>query len=70
MTHISWVELTSFKGVESLRCDFDDLTALVGVNNSGKASILQATYLLLAALAEVVARCSRVSLNSSGDRLT
>ena len=59
MVCLSWIELTSFKGVDSLRCDFDDLTALVGVNNSGKTSVLQAVYLLVSALPGVADGCHR-----------
>ena len=54
MIYLSQIELTGFKGIDSLRCDFDDLTALVGVNNAGKTSVLQAVHLLISTLPTVV----------------
>lgn len=53
MIHLQSIELTNFKGVSKLHCDFDDLTVLVGLNNSGKTTILQAVYLLFAALPRI-----------------
>lgn len=50
MIHLNSIKLTNFKGVSELRCDFDDFTVLAGLNNSGKTTILQAVYLLFAAL--------------------
>ena len=60
MIHLASIELTSFKGIDSLRCEFDDLTTLVGVNNSGKTSVLQAVSLLVSSLPVVVASCADV----------
>ncbi|MDZ4819121.1 MAG: AAA family ATPase [Planctomycetota bacterium] len=48
------IELVSFKGVKQLSCDFDDLTLLAGLNNSGKTTILQGIYLLFSALPRIV----------------
>ena len=53
MIFLKSIELTNFKGVSKLACDFDDLTVLAGVNNSGKTTILQGIYLLFAALPKV-----------------
>ncbi|MFQ6134022.1 MAG: AAA family ATPase, partial [Armatimonadota bacterium] len=40
------IEIGRFKHVEDFRVDLDDLTVLVGPNNSGKTTLLQAMYLL------------------------
>ena len=53
MIFLKSIELSNFKGVTKLACDFDDLTVLAGLNNSGKTSILQGIYLLFAALPRV-----------------
>ena len=53
MVHLKSIELTNFKGVSRLTCDFDDVTLLAGLNNSGKTTILQGVYLLFAALPRV-----------------
>lgn len=53
MPHLASIEIVSFKGVSRLRCDFDDLTVLAGLNNSGKTTILQAVYLLLVSLPKI-----------------
>lgn len=50
MIHLKSIELANFKGVSKIRCEFDDLTVLAGLNNSGKTTILQGIYLLFAAL--------------------
>lgn len=55
MIHIKSIELVDFKGVSRLSCDFEDLTVLAGLNNSGKTTILQATYLLLSSLPRIAA---------------
>lgn len=47
MIHLKWIEISGFKGIENLRCEFEDLTLLTGVNNAGKTSVLQAVHLLL-----------------------
>ena len=54
MIHLQSIELANFKGVSRLRCDFDDLTVLAGLNNYGKTTILQAVYLLFASLPKIV----------------
>jgi hypothetical protein len=46
MIFMKSLRLENFKGIEQLSCDFDDLTLLAGLNNSGKTSVLQATYLV------------------------
>ncbi|MEJ7590425.1 MAG: AAA family ATPase [Planctomycetaceae bacterium] len=53
MIFLKSIELTNFKGVSKLACDFDDLTVLAGLNNSGKTTILQGIYLVFAALPRV-----------------
>lgn len=53
MIFLKSIELTNFKGVSKLSCDFDDLTVLAGLNNSGKTTILQGIYLVFAALPRV-----------------
>jgi AAA domain, putative AbiEii toxin, Type IV TA system len=53
MIHLRSIELTNFKGVSKLRCDFDDFTVLAGLNNSGKTTVLQGVYLLFASLPRV-----------------
>jgi hypothetical protein len=53
MLHLKSIELANFKGVSQLNCDFEDLTVLAGLNNSGKTTILQATYLLLGSLPNI-----------------
>jgi hypothetical protein len=50
MIHLKSIELTNFKGISKIRCEFDDFTVLAGLNNSGKTTILQGIYLLFAAL--------------------
>jgi AAA ATPase domain len=47
------LQLTKFKGIEDLTCDFNDLTVLVGLNNTGKTTVLQAIYLLVSSLPSV-----------------
>lgn len=44
------LRLETFKGIERLTCEFEDLTVLAGLNNSGKTSVLQAIYLLVSTL--------------------
>jgi predicted ATPase len=53
MIHIKRIELRRFKGIEDLSCQLDDLTLLVGLNNSGKTSVLHAVYLVASSLAEI-----------------
>ncbi|MGV2337783.1 MAG UNVERIFIED_CONTAM: ATP-binding protein [Planctomycetaceae bacterium] len=53
MIFLKSIALTNFKGVSKLSCDFEDLTVLAGMNNSGKTTILQGVYLLFAALPRV-----------------
>jgi hypothetical protein len=55
MIHLKSIELVNFKGVSRLSCDFDDLTVLAGLNNSGKTTVLQAVYLLLGSLPRIAA---------------
>lgn len=50
MIFLKSIELQIFKGIGRLTCDFDDLTLLAGLNNSGKTSVLQAIYLLASIL--------------------
>jgi hypothetical protein len=50
MIFLKSVEIKTFKGISRLICDFDDLTLLAGLNNSGKTSVLQAIYLLVSVL--------------------
>ncbi|MFN0055492.1 MAG: ATP-dependent nuclease [Planctomycetales bacterium] len=50
MIFLKSVALETFKGIDRLLCDFDDLTLLAGLNNSGKTSLLQAVYLLTSVL--------------------
>jgi hypothetical protein len=47
------LHLTKFKGIEDLTCDLNDLTVLVGLNNTGKTTVLQAIYLLISSLPTV-----------------
>ena len=58
MIYLKTIELTNFKGVLRVRCEFDDLTVLAGLNNSGKTTILQAVYLLLAAMPRIAEACA------------
>jgi putative ATP-dependent endonuclease of OLD family len=39
---ISKVKITSFKTIESVSFDLDNITVLIGENNSGKSNILKA----------------------------
>jgi len=55
MIHLKSIELVNFKGISRLQCDFEDVTILAGLNNSGKTTILQAVYLLLASLPKIAA---------------
>jgi hypothetical protein len=50
MIFLRSIRLEKFKGIDNLTCDFDDLTVLAGLNNSGKTSLLQAIYLLCSCL--------------------
>jgi hypothetical protein len=53
MIHLKSIKIINFKGISQLSCEFDDMTVLAGLNNSGKTTILQATYLLLASLSKI-----------------
>ncbi len=53
MIHLQSIHLTNFKGIEELHCDFDDLTVLAGLNNSGKTTLLQGVYLICASLGPI-----------------
>jgi predicted ATPase len=44
------IELEKFKGLERMECTFEHVTVLAGPNNCGKTSVLQAVYLLAAAV--------------------
>lgn len=50
MIFLKTIVIETFKGITRLSCDFDDLTLLAGLNNSGKTSVLQAIYLLASIL--------------------
>jgi energy-coupling factor transporter ATP-binding protein EcfA2 len=54
MIHLKSIKLVNFKGISHLSCNFDDLTVLAGLNNSGKTTILQAAYLLIASLPKIL----------------
>lgn len=41
------VEITNFRGIKNLRIVFDDVTVLIGENNTGKTTILDALQLCL-----------------------
>ena len=70
MIHLKSIELTNFKGVATLRCDFDDLTVLAGLNNSGKTTILQGVYLLFAALPRVAGNAQIIHSNPAVRRIS
>ena len=53
MIHLNSIELVNFKGITRLTCDFHEVTVLAGLNNSGKTTILQAVYLLVASLPRI-----------------
>ncbi len=53
MVYLESIDLENFKGVARLSCEFDDLTVLTGLNNSGKTTILQAVYLLCGSLPKI-----------------
>ena len=50
MIYLRTIHLKNFKGVSELTCDFEDLTLLAGLNNSGKTTLLQSIYLLTSSL--------------------
>ena len=50
MIYLESIHISKFKGVKDLTCEFEDITLLAGLNNSGKTTILQAVHLLTAAL--------------------
>src|SRR5262245_60628138 len=47
---VARVRIENFRGLKELEIDFDDTTVLVGENNSGKTSVLDALRLCLAEL--------------------
>lgn len=47
------IEITNFKSIHNLKTRFDDLTILIGPNNSGKTTILEAIQLLFGVLESV-----------------
>ena len=53
MIYIKSIHLANFKGIEKLTCVFEDITLLVGLNNSGKTTLLQAVHLLTASLSKI-----------------
>lgn len=53
MIYLKSIEINTFKGISNLICDFNDITVLTGLNNSGKTTVLQAVYLLMGALSRV-----------------
>lgn len=55
MIHVKSIELTNFKRVSKIRCEFDDLTVVAGLNNSGKTMIIQGIYLLFVTLPRLIA---------------
>jgi hypothetical protein len=65
MIYLNSIELTNFKGVSQLACDFDDLTLLAGLNNSGKTTILQAVHLLFSALPRIAEHRHIIHANQS-----
>ena len=50
MIYLESIQISNFKGVKNLNCKFEDITLLAGLNNSGKTTVLQAVYLITAAL--------------------
>jgi predicted ATPase len=44
MARLTSVTVRRFKRIEDLTVDLDDVTLLIGANNSGKSSILQAIH--------------------------
>jgi len=55
MIFLKSISLRAFKGVENLKCHFDDLTILAGLNNSGKTTVLEAVHILVSSLPGIVA---------------
>ena len=60
MIFLKSIRIENFKGISDLSCDFENLTILSGLNNSGKTSILQAVYLIINALRIINSRTSLV----------
>lgn len=46
MIFLQRIDIERFKGVNRVCCEFDALTLLGGLNNSGKTTVLQAVYLV------------------------
>ena len=44
---ITSVRVRNFRGIRDLRIDLDEVTVLIGENNSGKTSVLEALRLCL-----------------------
>ena len=70
MIYLKLIELTNFKGVSNLSCEFDDLTLLAGLNNSGKTTLLQGIYLLFSAFPHVAEHTQLMHPNLSARRLS
>lgn len=43
-SHLVEIEIEKFKGIEKIKFKLSDINLLIGANNSGKSSILQATH--------------------------
>jgi predicted ATPase len=59
------IELTNFKRVSKIRCEFDDLTVSAGLNNSGTTMIIQGIYLLFVTLPRLIAHQNLTHANPS-----
>lgn len=53
MIYLESIQISNFKGIKDLTCEFEDFTLLAGLNNSGKTTVLQVVYLLTTALSVV-----------------
>lgn len=47
MTKLEWIEIENFRGISHLTYEPKQINLLVGKNNSGKTSVLEAIYLIL-----------------------
>ena len=47
MTKLEWIEIENFRGISHLMYEPKQINLLVGKNNSGKTSVLEAIYLRL-----------------------